>query len=66
MGVADPSTTIYNISGVGQWGRLTVPLPVSNVDLLFDWIDESERNVATTRLVALLDSWRIHGATHRL
>ena len=44
------------ISGVGQWGRLTVPLPVSDVDLLFDWVDESYRNVAPKRLVALLDS----------
>jgi hypothetical protein len=44
------------MSGVGQWGRLTVPLPVSDVDLLFDWVDESYRNVAPKRCVALLDS----------
>jgi UTP:GlnB (protein PII) uridylyltransferase len=44
------------MSGVGQFGRLTVPLPVSDVDLLFDWVDESYRNVAPKRLVALLDS----------
>jgi len=43
------------ISGVGQWGRLTVPLPVSDIDLLFDWVDESYRNVAPRRLVAMLD-----------
>jgi predicted DNA-binding protein (MmcQ/YjbR family) len=43
------------MSGVGQWGRLTVPLPVSDLDLLFDWVDESYRNVAPKRLVALLD-----------
>ncbi len=49
---AFPTTT----SGVGQWGRLTVPLPVRDVDLLFDWVDESYRNVAPKRLVALLDS----------
>lgn len=44
------------MSGVGRWGRLTVPLPVSDVDLLLDWIDESYRNVAPKRLVALLGS----------
>ena len=43
------------MSGVGQWGRLTVPLPVGDVDLLFDWVDESYRNVAPKRLVRLLD-----------
>ena len=43
------------MSGVGQWGRLTVPLPVSDIELLFDWVDESYRNVAPKRLVALLD-----------
>ena len=49
---ASPTT----MSGVGQWGRLTVPLPVSDLDLLFDWVDESYRNVAPKRLVALLDT----------
>ncbi len=44
-----------SMSGVGQWGRLTVSLPVSDVDLLFDWVDESYRNVAPRRFVALLD-----------
>lgn len=44
------------MSGVGQWSRLTVPLPVSDVDLLFDWVDESYRNVAPKRFVAMLDS----------
>lgn len=43
------------MSGVGQWGRLTVPLPVKDVDLLLDWVDESYRNVAPKRLVRLLD-----------
>jgi hypothetical protein len=43
------------MSGVGQWGRLTVPLPVSDVDLLFDWVDEGYRNVAPKKYVALLD-----------
>jgi predicted DNA-binding protein (MmcQ/YjbR family) len=44
-------------SGVGHWGRLTVPLPVFDVDLLFDWVDESYRNVAPRKLIALLDSY---------
>lgn len=43
------------MSGVGQYGRLTIPLPVGDIDLLFDWVDESYRNVAPKRLVALLD-----------
>ena len=43
------------MSGVGQWGRLTEPLPVADVDLLLDWVDESYRNVAPRKFVALLD-----------
>jgi predicted DNA-binding protein (MmcQ/YjbR family) len=43
------------MSGVGQWGRLTIPLPVREDVLLLDWVDESYRNVAPKRLVALLD-----------
>lgn len=43
------------MSGVGQWGRLTIPLPVRDLDLLFDWVDESYRAVAPKRLVAVLD-----------
>ena len=42
------------MSGVGRWGRLTVPLPVQDEDLLLDWIDESYRSVAPKRLVGLL------------
>lgn len=42
------------MSGVGQWGRLTIPLPVGDDDLLLDWVDESYRNVAPKRLVALI------------
>ncbi len=51
MAGAFPTT----MSGVGQWGRLTVPLPVSDVDLLLDWVDESYRNVGPKRFVASLD-----------
>jgi hypothetical protein len=43
------------MSGVGQWGRLTIPLPVSDIDLLLDWVDESYRNVAPRRFVVELD-----------
>ena len=46
------------MSGVGQWERLTIPLPVTNLDLLFDWVDESYRSVAPRRLVAELDGKR--------
>ena len=49
---AFPTTT----SGVGQWGRLTVPLPVEDDELLFDWVDESYRNIAPKRFLAALDA----------
>lgn len=42
------------MSGVGQFGRLTIALPVQDLDLVFDWVDESYRNVAPKRLVAQL------------
>lgn len=51
MADAFPTT----MSGVGQWGRLTIPLPVGDIHLLFDWVDESYRNTAPKRLVALLE-----------
>lgn len=43
-------------SGVGQFGRLTVPLGVVDVELVHDWIEESYRNIAPRRLVAQLDA----------
>ena len=49
------------MSGVGHWGRLTIPLPVTDLDLLLDWIDESYRNVAPRKLVAELDGMRRSG-----
>ena len=42
-------------SGLGQWGRLTIPLPIDDLELLYDWVDESYRNVAPQRLIAQLD-----------
>ena len=45
-----------SISGVGRWGRLSIPLPVVDIQLLFDWVDESYRNVAPRRLLAALDA----------
>lgn len=51
------------ISGVGQWGRLTIPLPVPELDLLLDWVDESYRSVAPKRLVAELDARRRAGSS---
>lgn len=44
------------ISGVGRFGRLSIPLPTPSLDLLFDWVDESYRAVAPKRLVAVLDA----------
>ncbi len=54
IAIADAVPT--TISGVGQYGRLTIPLPVADLDLLFDWVDESYRNIAPKRLVAELDA----------
>jgi hypothetical protein len=44
------------ISGLGQWGWLTVRLATVDLDLVYDWVDESYRNVAPKKLVALLDA----------
>lgn len=54
--VALAGATPTTISGVGQFGRLTIALPVEDLELLFDWVDESYRNVAPKRLVAQLDA----------
>jgi hypothetical protein len=49
---ASPTT----ISGLGQWGWLTVPLAKLDLSLACDWVEESYRNVAPRRFVAALDS----------
>ena len=51
VGQAEPTT----ISGLGQWGWLTVRLAAVDVELACDWVDESYRNVAPRRFVAELD-----------
>jgi hypothetical protein len=43
------------ISGLGQWGWLTVRLPEVDVTLVCAWVEESYRNVAPKRFVAELD-----------
>jgi hypothetical protein len=43
---ASPTT----MSGLGQWGWLTIRLAEAAVDLVEDWIDESYRNVAPKRV----------------
>ena len=43
------------MSGVGRWGRLTIPLPAPDLGLLLDWVEESYRAVAPKRLIAELD-----------
>jgi hypothetical protein len=48
---ATPTT----ISGLGQWGWLTVPLGAVDLGLVCDWVEESYRNVAPTRFLAELD-----------
>ncbi|NYH92330.1 MmcQ/YjbR family DNA-binding protein [Actinopolymorpha rutila] len=47
--------TLTTMSGLGQWGWLTVPLPHADLDLVRDWIDESYRTVAPKKLLAELD-----------
>ena len=49
---AHPTT----ISGLGQWGWLTVPLGTVDLAVVCDWIEESYRNVAPRRFVAELDA----------
>jgi hypothetical protein len=53
MAVAHATPT--TISGLGQWGWLTVRLDTVNVALACDWVDESYRNVAPRRFVVELD-----------
>ena len=44
------------ISGLGQWGWLTVRLArAPSVSVVCDWVDESYRRVAPKKLVAELD-----------
>jgi hypothetical protein len=51
MAHASPTT----ISGLGQWGWLTVPLAEVDLSLACDWVEESYRNVAPRRFVTELD-----------
>ena len=46
------------MSGLGQWGWLTVPLSRVEVDFLEDWIEESYRTVAPRGFVSELDARR--------
>lgn len=46
------------ISGLGQWGWLSVPLASVDLAVVCDWIEESYRNVAPKHRVAELDAWR--------
>ena len=56
--VSVAQATPTTISGLGQWGWLTVRLSAAPVDLLCDWVDESYRAQASRRLVAELDARR--------
>ncbi|GAA5019537.1 MmcQ/YjbR family DNA-binding protein [Actinopolymorpha pittospori] len=42
------------MSGLGQWGWLTIPLAGADLDLVRDWVEESYRNVAPKKFVAEL------------
>ena len=56
--IAVAGATPTTISGLGQWGWLTVPLTTTGVDadLVCEWVEESYRNVAPKRCLAALDS----------
>ena len=54
--VALSQATPTTISGLGQWGWLTVRLHAVDVALACDWVDESYRNVAPRRFVVELDA----------
>lgn len=54
--VAVAAATPTTISGLGQWGWLTVRLREVDVALVSDWVEESYRNVAPKRFVAELDA----------
>ena len=56
MAVAQATPT--TISGLGQWGWLTVRLNAVDVALACDWVDESYGNVAPRRFVVELDRRR--------
>ncbi len=43
------------ISGLGQWGWLTVRLTAVDVPLVCDWVEESYRNVAPRRFLVELN-----------
>lgn len=51
---ATPTT----VSGLGQWGWVTVPLARVDTGLLCEWIEESYRAVAPKRLIGALDAHR--------
>jgi hypothetical protein len=46
------------MSGLGQWGWLSIRLSAVDVDLLYDWVDESYRAHATRKSIAELDALR--------
>jgi hypothetical protein len=56
--VADAGAAPTTMSGLGQWGWLTVPLQRVDVELVCDWVDESYRSKAPRKLVAELDARR--------
>ena len=53
--VATAGATRTTISGLGQWGWLTVPLANADLRAVCDWVEECYRNVAPRRFVAELD-----------
>lgn len=54
VGGAAPMT----VSGLGQWGWLTVPLGGADLGLVRDWVEESYRTVAPKRFLAGLGELR--------
>lgn len=54
--VAVAGATPTTISGLGQWGWLTISLDAVEVALVCDWVEASYRHVAPRRFVVELDA----------
>lgn len=52
--VALAGATPTTMSGLGQWGWLTIPVQTADLDLVRDWMEESYRNVAPKKLLGQL------------
>ena len=58
MAIAVAGASPTTVSGLGQWGWLTIELDRVDSELMAEWIEESYRSVVPKRLVAALDALR--------